>query len=231
VSLVEEDFCAGALGPFADFESRLSDRDIRQALLAPDSPLSRSQRTLALEEVRCWRGHVRADYVLVSNDALAVVEVKSDCDSLRRFGEQARVYSAIADRVILVVGWALAANALRAAPRWWEVWLAEKPPVRETRLVPLRDGAPNPALDPSGLVAMLPRAEIRRLAQVAGIRATVSDQRELRRELVAHLSCSDLRLAVHDWLVRLSDGRGFNSSSISSANASARREAMRTAVE
>ncbi len=212
VTLPNSSIELGARGPFAKSESKLSDRDIRRALATGDGPLSRLRTGCTIEEVRCCRGYVRADYLVSSKDSLAIIEVKSDCDSLRRFDEQVRVYSSIADRVILVVGWVWAVHALRAVPWWWEVWLAERPPMEETRFIPLRDGANNPGVEPSALASMLPSDEVRRLARDTGVSIAGSRHRQLRELIATRVSCTDLRLAVHDWLGRLPDQRAKQAS-------------------
>lgn len=195
-----------ALGPYSEPESRLSDRDIRLALIRGGPSLLRDGDCV-MEELRCWRGYVRADYLVASERSLSIVEIKSDRDTLSRLAEQTRVYSSIADRVILVVGWALAAQALRAVPWWWEVWLAERPPKGDTRLVLLRDGSHNPDVSPSSLAAMLPVHEARRVALGIGLPPVRRRSDELRRSLVNHLTSAELRAAIVKWLVRISHER------------------------
>jgi hypothetical protein len=197
---------AGAYGPFPDRNAQLSDADIRAALVGGGF-VGLVQHHCVLEEVECWRGYVRADYVCLSDDALSIIEIKSDRDTLRRFEEQVRVYSAIADRVTLVVGWSLAAHALRAAPAWWDVLLAERDAMSSIRFIPLRDGARNSGVATTALVAMLPIDEVRRLARSTAISGSRLRGRELRRLVAARVSGDDLRVAVCDWLARLSQQR------------------------
>jgi hypothetical protein len=199
--------CPGAVGPFLDADTRLSDAEIRAALLARGGALRLSEGGLVLEEVECWRGYVRADYLCAFDGALSVIEIKSDRDSLRRFDEQVRVYSAIADRVTLVVGWNLAAHVLRTAPWWWDVVLAERDVMSGVRFVPLRDGAPNPDITADALSAMLPMDEVRRLARSVGLAAAHLRGRQLRQLVATHLPHEDLRTAVGGWLARLSQQR------------------------
>lgn len=197
-----------ARGPYLETESRLTDVEIRRALLAGTWPLGFVEGSDVIEEVRIWGGHVRADLVLSSRDSLCVVEIKSDRDTLRRFAEQVRVYSSFADRVVLVVGWSHAAEALRATPCWWDVWLAERPPNEGTVFVPLRDGANNPSAQPMSLARMLPVEAMRHLAMAAGRRGGASTRsHDLRRFLADRLTLSELRVAVADRLSQLSRRR------------------------
>lgn len=196
----------GALGPFITEGCRLSDAEIRAALTNSSISACWCGAELWLEEVECWRGYTRADYLGATRSSLAVIEIKSDCDSLRRFDEQVRIYSAVADHVTLIVGWKLAADALRAAPSWWSVVLAEREETRGVRFVRLRDGAANPCVSASALAAMLPVAEVRRLARNAGLASNVPAH-ELREIAAAHVSNSEIRMSIHDWLARLSGQR------------------------
>lgn len=201
---------AGALGPFGPAECQLSDRDIRLALSSTNGPLQSERQGELLEEVRLWRGHVRADYVLWRNNLLSVVEIKSDRDTLKRFEEQARVYSSFADHVVLVVGWSLAVAALRAAPSWWDVWLAERAPGGETAVVPIRDGKRNPEAQPLSLARLLPVETARSVAAAAGLpefAKTTLHSRDLRKALAEHLTGIQLRQAVAEWLKQLSTHR------------------------
>lgn len=209
--LSREGTASGAEGPFTGEECRLSDLDIRRALAADGGPLSGQPGSCAVSEARCWRGHVRADYVVASAESLLVVEIKSDRDRLRRLDEQVRVYSSIADRVLLVVGWTLAADALRAVPWWWEVWLAERPPDGAMRIVALRDGEENPRVDLYGLASMLPAVELNRLALREGMPSARLRRCELSRALAGRLPHSSLRAAVYEWLQRLSNRRASTS--------------------
>lgn len=193
----------GAQGPFAG-DASLSDRDIRRALASQFS-----WQGTVLEEVRCWRGHVRADYIVASPESLVVIEIKSDRDTLTRLDEQVRVYSAVADQVVLVVGWTLVARALRSVPSWWTVLLVERHPNGEIRFVHLREGAPNPGLDGLGLAYMLPVKEARQVAMRAGLPTTRTRGSDLRELLSLNVAVGTLQTAVRDWLQRLSGQRGL----------------------
>lgn len=195
-----------AFGPYPHTDGRLTDRDIRQALNGGFQVSGLGGSDLIVEEVECWRGYVRADYLCVRDGELGVIEIKSDRDTLSRFDEQVRVYSAIADRVTLIVGWSLAARALRKAPWWWQVLLAERTENAEPRFVLLRDGARNPAVDATALLSMLPMVNLRQLAAHVGVRETLP-ARQLRELIALSASEDDLRNAVRRWLTRISDQR------------------------
>lgn len=210
-TLARQHVADAAFGPYGGPGARVTDRDIRIALAGGSGP-SLVREGVAMEEVRCWRGYARADYLIFSDEALLIVEIKSDADSLRRLSEQVRVYTAFADRAALVVGWALAAAALKSIPWWWEVWLAERPPTSVTRLILLREGEPNPEVSTFGLASMLPVNEARKIGVEAGLPVRDSRSKELREALAEHLSIAVLRNAVMEWLNRLSVQRASQQS-------------------
>lgn len=191
-----------ALGPFPVPDAYLSDADIRSSLR-----LLKSGSDVVLEEVECWRGYARADFVCLAGERLSVIEIKSDQDSLRRFSEQVRVYSAIADQVTLVVGWSLAARALRAAPPWWQVVLAERQSGSSIRFVLLREGAANPESVAVGLLAMLPLERLRELAGACGLSPARRRREELRHLVATLISEDQVRGAISEWLTVLSAQR------------------------
>ena len=195
-----------AFGPYPDSDSRLADREIRQALGDLLRVGGVPPCEIMVEEVECFRGYVRADYLCVRNDHLAVIEIKSDRDTLSRFDEQVRVYSTIAHNVTLIVGWNLAASVLRKVPLWWQVLLAEREAGTVARFVTLRDGGHNPSVDALSLVWMLPISDVRSLAGEIGVRQTIKP-RQLRERVAQQAPGYALREAVRLWLSRLSTER------------------------
>src|SRR3712207_967810 len=84
----------------------------------------RAPGTAVCEEFSLNRGETRVDLAVV-NGHLTAYEIKSDRDTLARLAGQMRVYNRVFDRLTLVFGWRLAAQALRLVPSWWGVRLAE----------------------------------------------------------------------------------------------------------
>lgn len=194
---------AGALGPFPDCGNALADAEIRGAIR-----IAMSGADICLEEVECWRGYARADFICLSAGAVSIIEIKSDRDSLHRFAEQSRVYSSIAERVTLVVGWHLAARAIRLTPNWWDVVLAEREGFSDVRLIPIRDGAPNPESNIGGLLAMLPIVDVRRLAAALGVASSGTRGDVVRRLAASRVLEQDVRDATVRWLGELASRRG-----------------------
>src|SRR6266542_195867 len=75
---------------------------------------------LVIDELGLKHGKCRADIALV-NGRLIGYEIKSDEDSLDRLDEQVKVYSAVFDRVTIIVGAKHAKVVSSLVPKWWGI--------------------------------------------------------------------------------------------------------------
>jgi hypothetical protein len=155
-----------------------------------------------VNELRLNVGVVRADIAVVSPEQFWIIEIKSDLDTLLRLDRQQRCYGQLADHVELVVGWRLSARAMRAAPPWWELWLAERKPDSTIALIPLRDPAPNPSQKRFVMARMLP---VQRTLRMLGERDADHGVRSASRDAIAEraaevIPIADLRRAIADYL-------------------------------
>jgi hypothetical protein len=180
----------------------MKDEDIRSGLHAK---LLRKHHacadTLVIDELGLNHGRCRADVVVI-NGHLNGFEIKSDRDSLRRFGEQARVYSAVFDHSVLVTTSRHLARALKLAPDWWGITLCSIGPRRGVRFDSVRRAKRNPAVDPLSLVQLLWRSEVLELLRSQDLPQAVFRQPRaaLYRLLVDMLSTNALRRTVRECL-------------------------------
>lgn len=138
----------------------LDDRSIRQSARGIlTRRASRGDFAILLEEFHVPSGRTRADLVLV-NGHLCGFEIKSDQDTLRRLSYQARHFSAVFDRMTLIVGWRYAAQAMRMVPAWWGVQLVEQGHRHGIRFSVLRTAKKNPEIDARALALLLWRQEM-----------------------------------------------------------------------
>jgi hypothetical protein len=77
-----------------------------------------------VDEMTLNQGSVRADMAVIDG-VMHAFEIKSDRDNLLRLPNQADTYSAIFDKVTLVVGFAHIYEALEIIPDWWGVEIAK----------------------------------------------------------------------------------------------------------
>ena len=147
----------------------MNDQDIRAVLKRElVRRYAKDDNTLVLDEVGIRHGAARIDLMIV-NDRLHGYEIKSDRDSLWRLPDQIRTYSAVMDRLTLVVGYRHAYHALRMVPEWWGVKLAGTGK-RSGRVV-LSDARPphdNPGVDLNAVIALLWRDEALRILEDMG---------------------------------------------------------------
>jgi hypothetical protein len=157
-----------------------NDPEIRAALrrVFADSP------GIIVEEM-CLPGHrARLDFAIIG-EALWGMEIKSDRDSLSRLSHQTQAYGLILDRATLVVGYRLAARAMKVVPSWWGVMLA-RPSRERVELITLRDNGENASQDPVVLVSLLWAEEMRALLRDLGEKVPSRVSRsEIRGALVA----------------------------------------------
>lgn len=131
-----------------------ADVDIRPALKNwLRTTIAEGSDSVLLEELGVCRGRVRVDLAVV-NGMLHGFEIKSDRDSLRRLAGQATLYSAVFDRVTLVVGGRHLAAAMALAPSWWGL-LRVDAAGDGLRFVTCRRGRKNPGRHARSLVELL----------------------------------------------------------------------------
>ena len=99
----------------------LHDRDIREPLF--DYLELCYGKVRVIEEIQMGRS--RADVLMVTEEALTGIEIKSDADSYARLAGQVRDYDRFFDRNMLVVGSRHAAHVRDHVPKWWGILSAE----------------------------------------------------------------------------------------------------------
>lgn len=115
--------------------------------------------TRIVQEMGIWAGSVRVD-VAVINGELQGYELKSARDTLERLPAQARLYSQVFDRVVLVAADRHAVPAMdKIIPKWWGVTLAYVDEGGATKLREIEQPKLNPNIDPLQLARLLWRDE------------------------------------------------------------------------
>ena len=100
----------------------LYDRDIREPLF--EFLEERYGRVRIFEEKNMGRS--RADAVMVMEEALVGIEIKSDADSYARLERQVKDYEQFFDMNIAVVGSSHAAHIDEHVPEWWGIISVEE---------------------------------------------------------------------------------------------------------
>ena len=97
------------------------DKDIREPLF--DFLEDTFGKVRILEEKKT--GSARADVVMITEDCLYGIEIKSDADTYTRLAKQVRNYNWYYDRNLIVVGSSHAAHVTEHVPAWWGIITVE----------------------------------------------------------------------------------------------------------
>lgn len=168
----------------------------------------RDPHTLVLDELGLQHGKCRADIALV-NGHLVGIEIKSDVDSLDRLSAQVVSYSAVFDRISLVLTHRHLEAAVRLVPEWWGLVLAKQGPRGGIDFTTIRRAESNTGVDDFSVAQLLWREEAKDILLELGM-----EERELRgnrtalyEQLLGRLSSRELRGRVRQTLKCRSEWR------------------------
>lgn len=133
----------------------LHDQDIREPLFEYLEEVYGKIRIIEEKQM----GNSRADVVMVTEEALFGIEIKSDADTYARLESQVKDYDKFYDYNIVVVGTTHAMHIEEHVPEWWGIITAE---IEEDSLdfYYLRRPQPNPNMDLKKKVQILWRPEV-----------------------------------------------------------------------
>lgn len=133
----------------------LHDKDIREPLFAY---LEEHYGIIRIIEEK-QMGKCRADAVMVTNDALFGIEIKSDADSYARLGRQVKDYNRYFDYNYIVIGTSHAMHINEHIPEWWGIITIELTETG-TDIYTIRLPQRNPKLNISAKLSLLWRYEL-----------------------------------------------------------------------
>ena len=138
----------------------LYDRDIRGPLF---DFLEESYGKIRILEEKRTGGSV-ADVVMITEESICGIEIKSDADTYARLAGQVADYDSCYDKNIIVAGTKHALHVDEHVPAWWGIITVE-----QTEEGPdfyfLRKPGDNPNADPLKKIAMLWRPELARIQE------------------------------------------------------------------
>ncbi len=176
--------------------SILYDRQIREPLF--DWLEAQAGVVRFLEEKTMGRS--RADILMVTNDALTGIEIKSDADTYARLQRQVRDYSRWCDYNILVVGARHALHAAEHVPDWWGIVVVEQVQGRFDFYLQ-RAPQPNPKPHLAQKIAILWRPELARIQQRYRLpKYREKSKRFVEQKLLEKLEPDELNRAISDAL-------------------------------
>ncbi len=146
----------------------LYDKDIREPLFSFLE--ERIGKVRFLEEKQMGRS--RADVIMITEDRICGIEIKSDADTYARLERQIRDYSIFFDANYVVVGTSHASHIEEHVPEEWGIITVEE--TEEQGAVDfyvLREAKPNPDLDPARKITILWRPELAHIQELNGLPA------------------------------------------------------------
>lgn len=171
----------------------LVNRILRKHTLDPTTKL--------IHELGIHHGEFRVDLALI-NGSMHGFEIKSEADSLHRLASQADAFSAVFDKMTLVVALKHVDGALEMVPPWWGIEISSYDVRGQMKLRTIRRSAGNPSVDANALVKLLWRDEAlgRLRALEVALPSRGLNRKYLYDALVAQVSLSHLRRMVRDTL-------------------------------
>jgi len=139
----------------------LYDKDIREPLF--DFLEDTFGKTRVFEEKRI--GKSRADVVLVTEDSVCGVEIKSDADTYARLARQVKDYNRFYDKNFVAVGTRHANHIEEHVPAWWGIITIDETPQGPDFYL-LRQAAENPKMKLKHKMSLLWRPELAHLQEI-----------------------------------------------------------------
>ena len=148
-----------------DENRTLYDKDIREPLF--DFLEEQYGKVRILEEKNI--GRVRADVVMITEDALYGIEIKSDADTYTRLKKQVKNYDMYYDRNIVVVGSTHATHISEHVPKHWGIITVEADKDVHADFYILREPLDNPKVKDDRKISILWRIELNNLLNLNGL--------------------------------------------------------------
>ncbi len=139
----------------------LYDKDIREPLF--EFLEQRYGKVRILEEKQIGRS--RADAVMVTENGLAGIEIKSDADTYARLKRQIKDYDRFFDYNFVAVGSTHGGHIEEHVPDWWGIITIEQWE-HQVDFYVLREAGKNPQVDWKGKLGLLWRPELAHIQQV-----------------------------------------------------------------
>ncbi len=143
----------------------LHDKEIREPLF--DFLEETYGKVRILEEKTT--GRARADVVMITEEKLYGIEIKSDADTYARLKKQVKNYDMYYDRNIVVAGSTHAAHIAEHVPKHWGIITVEADKDGRTDFYILREPLDNPKVKDDRKISILWRIELNNLLKLNGL--------------------------------------------------------------
>ena len=110
-----------------------------------------------------FTGRARADVVMITEEALIGIEIKSDADTYTRLKKQVKNYDMYYDRNIVVAGTSHGAHVSEHVPKYWGIITVELDEDGNPDFYVLREPEDNPKVKDDRKISILWRIELNNL--------------------------------------------------------------------
>jgi len=193
----------------------MNDAEIRQNFHRKRLRRQHAQKdTLVIDELGLNHGRCRAD-IAVINGHLVGYEIKSNNDSLRRLEEQIKSYSAVFDKVSIIVGDRYINSIQSHIPKWWGVIVSVRGSRGAVNFEIIRKAQKNKSVKLISIAQLLWRDEAAEILSQKKLPPKILRQPRdvLYEQLADLLSANELRKIVRDYLKRRRNWRCLESPS------------------
>jgi len=193
----------------------MNDAEIRQNFHRKKLRRQHAQKdTLVIDELGLNHGRCRAD-IAVINGHLVGYEIKSNNDSLRRLEEQIKSYSAVFDKVSIIVGDRYINSIQSHIPKWWGVIVSVRGSRGAVNFEIIRKAQKNKSVKLISIAQLLWRDEAAEILSQKKLPPKILRQPRdvLYEQLADLLSANELRKIVRDYLKRRRNWRCLESPS------------------
>lgn len=139
---------------------KLYDKDIRDPLY--DYLEEQYGKIRVFEEINI--GRCRADMLMLTDDCITGIEIKSDADTYERLKRQVRFYNKYCDRNYVAIGVSHAKHVAKHIPDFWGILIVS---IDDGHILvtELRPPQLNPKMKPDSQITLLWRPELQRILE------------------------------------------------------------------
>lgn len=171
---------------------KLYDKDIREPLF--DYLEERFGKTRIFEEKIIGRS--RADIIMLTEERIIGIEIKSDADTYNRLNQQIRNYNKYCDRNYVVVGKSHEKHIEEHVPKWWGIVIifVENGNVN---IEQMREAEDNPKMKKELQITMLWRPELQHILEKNHLpKYRQKSKKFVRQKLMEKVEWSQLKLQM-----------------------------------
>jgi len=188
--------------------TRLNDREIRPALLRHLRNLSSAPKAV-LEEIRVHNGNAVADIVAVHRVAHCY-EIKGETDVIARIDRQGAFYDRAFQRVTLVTTENHLSSAMRLAPAYWGIMLAENSARELPTLRYIRKATNSPRYDKQVALLTLWRSELLKMLSIEETSVQKMSRSTLTQQIAETQPLRDISTMIGQHLVNRQVSNGWS---------------------